>query len=270
MNANRLRTKKNSIYLISRHWGMLVRATLGDLKTRYAGSILGIGWTILTPFVLLAIYAVIYLVIFQVKAPNLTPVKYVLLIFSGLVPFLMTSEALTFAVNSIVANRAILTNTVFPVDLFPVKSVFSSQVTMTVGMSCTLLALIFTGNISWAALLFPLIWICHILAIVGLAWMLSLANLALRDIGNIINLSMVVIMVLTPIAYTREMVPESLRVLLLVNPLAYFVLAYQDVLVMGRLPDVWTIGFILIFSAGLFLLGGALFYRMKQVMLEYL
>jgi lipopolysaccharide transport system permease protein len=137
-------------------------------------------------------------------------------------------------------------------------------------MFCTLLALIFSGNFSWAALLFPLIWICHILAIVGLAWMLSLANLALRDIGNIINLSMVVIMVLTPIAYTREMVPESLRVLLLVNPLAYFVLAYQDVLVMGRLPDVWTIAFILIFSAGLFLLGCSLFYRMKQVMLEYI
>lgn len=255
--------------MIPLYWRMLIQATLGDLKRRYAGSLLGIGWTILTPFVLLVIYAVIYLVIFQVRAPNLTPVKYVLLIFSGLVPFLMTSEAITTAVNSIVANQAILTNTVFPVDLLPVKSVFSSQITMIVGILATLVALIFTRDISWAVLLLPIIWLFHIIAIIGFAWICSLVNLALRDIGNVINLGMVVIMVLTPIAYTREMVPPNLKLLLLVNPLAYFVLAYQDVLVMGRTPELGTIAFIVVFSLGLFLLGGWLFYRMKQAMLEY-
>lgn len=268
MNPNQ-RQGKNSIFLITNYWGMLVRATVGDLKRRYAGSLLGIGWTILTPFVLLVIYAVIYLVIFQVRAPNLTPIKYVLLIFSGLIPFLMTSEAITTAVNSIVADQAILTNTVFPVDLLPVKSVFSSQVTMIVGMLATLTALIFTRDVSWAALLLPVIWLFHILAIIGFAWICALANLALRDIGNIINLGMVVIMVLTPIAYTREMVPPNLKLLLLVNPLAYFVLAYQDVLVMGRIPEAGTVIFIIVFSVGFFILGGWLFNRMKQVMLEY-
>lgn len=261
---------RSSIYLIQRHWGMLARATLGDLKSRYAGSILGIGWTLLTPFVLLGIYTVIYLVIFQVRAPNLTSVRYVLLIFSGLVPFLMTNEAITFAVNSIVANRAILTNTVFPVDLFPVKSVLSSQITMIVGMFSILAVLILTREITWVILFLPFIWIFHILAILGFAWILSLVNLALRDIGNIINLGMVVIMVITPIAYTREMVPENLKMLLLLNPLAYFVLAYQDILVMGRIPEAGAVVFIVLFSVGSFLLGGWLFYRLKQVMLEYL
>lgn len=269
MNARSRQAKKNSIYLIPRHWGMLIRATLGDLKTRNAGSLLGIGWSILTPFVLLVIYAVVYLVIFRVRVPNLTPVKYVLMIFSGLVPFLMTNEAIISAINSIVANRAILANTVFPVDLLPVKSVFSSQVTMLVGMSATLIALILTGNISWVALCLPVIWLLHILAVIGFAWIFSLANLALRDISNIITLGMVAIMVLTPIAYTREMVPANLKMLLFINPLSYFVLAYQDVLVIGRMPELGTIVFIIVFSVGLFLLGGWLFHRMKPVMLEY-
>lgn len=269
MKANKVQPRKNSIYLIPRYWGMLIRATFGDLKTRYAGSLLGVGWSIVTPFVLLAIYSVVYLVIFKVKAPNVTPLKYVLLIFSGLVPVLMTNEAITSAVSSIVANKAILGNTVFPVDLLPVKSVFSSQSTMFVGMFVTVMALILTGEISWVAVFLPVIWLFHILAIVGLAWILSLANLALRDISNIIPLGMVVIMVMTPIAYTREMVPASLKLLLLLNPMAYFVLTYQDILVMGRTPEFGTIIFILVFSIGLFLLGGWLFHRLKQVMLEY-
>lgn len=267
---SKIRNRNSSVFLIYRHWNMLVRATLGDLKTRYAGSVLGVGWIILTPFILLAIYALIYLVIFQVRVPGLTPVKYVLLIFSGLVPFLMTNEAITSAVNSIIANRAILANTIFPVDLLPVKSVLSSQITMLVGISCTVAVLILTKDISWFALLTPVIWVFHILAILGLAWMLALANLALRDIGNVISLMMMVIMVMTPIAYTREMVPENLRLLLLLNPLAYFVLAYQDILVLGRFPEMSTIAFIIVFSIGSFVAGGWLFHRMKKVMLEYI
>ncbi|HMB24729.1 MAG TPA: ABC transporter permease [Anaerolineales bacterium] len=269
MNYNKPTARKNSIFLIPRHWRMLVRATLGDLKSRYAGSLLGIGWSILTPFVLLSIYSVIYLVVFKVRAPNLTPVKYVLLIFSGLVPFIMTNESINSAVNSIVANKAILANTVFPVDLLPVKSVFSSQITMFVGMSAIVITLIVTRDISWTVLLLPFIWLFHILAIVGLVWILSLANLAVRDISDIITLGMVAVMVMTPIAYTREMVPAQLKLVMFINPLAYFVLAYQDILVRSKVPDLGIIAFIIVFSASLFLLGGWLFYRMKQVMLEY-
>jgi len=255
--------------LIPLYWSMLTRTTWGDLKGRYAGSILGIGWTVLTPFVLLMIYAVVYLVIFKVRVPSLSPVQYVLLIFSGLVPFLMTNEAITSAISSIVANQAILANTVFPVDLLPVKSVLSSQVSMIVGMLSILITLVVTGGMSWAVLLLPVIWIFHIMAIIGLTWFLSLTNLALRDISNIVTLGLVAVMVLTPIAYTREMVPDNLRFILLINPLAYFVTAYQDILIMSRMPELGTLIFIAVFSLGLFLLGGRFFYLMKQVMLEY-
>jgi lipopolysaccharide transport system permease protein len=178
--------KKNSAYLISHYWALLMRTTRADLKSRYAGSIIGIGWTILTPFILLIIYSVVYLVIFRVRAENLTQIQYVMLIFSGLVPYLMTSEAITTSVSSIVSNKAVLSNTVFPVDLLSVKSVLSSQVTMMVGVAFTLILLLFTGNLHWTVLLLPLIWILHIMALIGLTWILALINLVFRDIGNIL------------------------------------------------------------------------------------
>ena len=57
---------------------------------------------------------------------------------AGLIPFLSTAEALTQGVGSVVANRSLLTNTVFPIDLAPVKAVVLAQVPMTVGMSMIL------------------------------------------------------------------------------------------------------------------------------------
>jgi lipopolysaccharide transport system permease protein len=260
---------KSSALLIFKYWPLLIRSTRADLKSRYAGSIIGIGWTILTPFVLLIIYSMVYLVIFQVRVPALTQIQYVMVIFSGLVPFLMTSEAITTSVSSIVSNKSVLSNTVFPVDLLSVKAVLSSQVTMMVGAVFTLTILALSGNLHWTAVFFPVIWFLHIMALIGLTWIFSLINLVFRDLGNIINLSMVVLMVLSPIAYTSDMVPQSLQLLILLNPLAHYVLSYQNVLVLGILPELINILFILIFSFSTFILGGIFFYRTKQVLIDY-
>src|SRR5215813_12523636 len=106
------------------HHKLLWRVSLNELKSRYAGSIIGLGWALVFPLLLMSIYAVTYLVIFQVRVPSLSPLQYVLLIFCGLVPFLMTSEALSYGVSSVMANKSVLSNTVFPIDLTPAKAVF--------------------------------------------------------------------------------------------------------------------------------------------------
>ena len=90
-------------YLLS-HRGILWRVTRNELAARYAGSLIGMRWVILYPLVVIAIYAVVYLLIFRVQVPNLSPAQYVLHVIAGLSPFLMTSEALSAGVSSVVAN----------------------------------------------------------------------------------------------------------------------------------------------------------------------
>jgi len=48
-------------YVLS-HRLILLRVTRNELVARYAGSVLGVGWALLTPLVMIAIYAVVYLV----------------------------------------------------------------------------------------------------------------------------------------------------------------------------------------------------------------
>ena len=71
-------------------------------------------------------------------SPGSSAWEYVIFIFSGLVPYLMTAEALVTGVTSVIANKSVLNNTVFPIDLAPVKAVLTSQATMLVGMTVTL------------------------------------------------------------------------------------------------------------------------------------
>jgi homopolymeric O-antigen transport system permease protein len=255
-------------YLLT-HRRILLHVTRNELVARYAGSVLGVGWALLTPLVMIAIYAVVYLVIFRVQVPGLTPGQYVLFIFAGLVPFLMTSEALGSGVGSVIANKAVLSNTVFPIDLAPPKAVLLSQVPMVVGMSAILLVAPFVGTLSWTISLLPLVWILHVMALTGLVWMLSLVGLVFRDLQNLVQLLLLMMMIASPIAYTPSMVPRSLRPLLILNPFAYFVTTYQHVLVLGTLPSLWLSLVLVVMSVGLFLLGGRFFARAKRALIDY-
>ncbi len=121
----------------------------------------------------------------------------------------------------------------------------------------------------WTIVLLPLVWILHLMALTGVVWVLSLVGLVFRDLQNIVHLTLLVLMIASPIAYTPAMVPARMRLLLTLNPLAYFVTAYQHVLVLGKVPS-WPFSLVLVvMSVGLFLGGGYFFGRAKKVLIDH-
>ena len=267
-HARSVRPPHSARYLWT-HRRLLWRVAANEMKGRYAGSFLGIGWAVLAPGLILAIYAVVYLVIFKVQVPGLTPAAYVLYIFSGLVPYLATAEAMAVGVGSVLANKSVLNNTVFPIDLAPAKAVLMSQATMAVGLTAILVGLVMIGQLHATALLLPVLWILMALGLTGVAWVLSLLNIVFRDLQNLITAILMMLLVMSPIAYTPAMVPHSLSLLILVNPFAYYVIAFQHLLVLGQLPPVRDIAVIAVLSIGSFLGGGWFFARSKAVLIDY-
>ena len=259
----------HSAQFLYSHAGLLLRVTWNDLGRRYAGSALGVGWVIIAPAALFALYAAVYLFIFRAKPAGLSGPSYVLYIFAGLVPYLMTAEALSGGVASVVVNRSILNSTVFPIDLAPVKAVLAAQGSMVVGLAVTIGGVIAVGRSHWTILFVPVIWALQITALIGVTWVLSLINVVIRDLQNLIALLLVILMVASPIAYTPSMVPASLRAVIYLNPLAYFVITYQRVLVLGQPPDLTTGALLVGSSLVLFVFGGWFFSRVKSVMIDY-
>ena len=258
----------SAAYLRS-HGRLLLRISRADLRARYAGSFLGVGWAVLTPALVLAIYAAVYLVIFKVRVPGLTPVGYVLYIFAGLVPYLAMAEAVSAGVPSVIANKTVLSNTVFPIDLAPVKAVLLSQATMAVGLGAILLGSLAFGHLRWISLLVVPLWLLLAIGLVGATWILSLLNIVLRDLQNFVSAALMVLLVASPIAYTPQMVPDSLRVFLAINPFAYYVTAFQSVLVVGVVPPPTDIAVVVALSLVIFAVGGWFFARTKAVLIDY-
>lgn len=255
-------------YILS-HRKLLFRVTRNELAGRYAGSLLGLGWLVASPMIVLSIYAVVYLYIFRFSPTGLTEAQYALYIIAGLVVYLLTAEALSFGVSSVVANRALISNVVFPIDLVPVKAVLMAQPTMVVGTIAAIVTAVVVDTLSWWTLLVPVVWILQTLALVGAAWILSLLNVVLRDLTHAIAILLIILLIASPIAYTPEMVPDRLSILLAINPFAYYVVVYQELIVLGQSPTVVQIVGILLVSGVLFGVGGWFFARAKRALLDY-
>lgn len=259
----------HSARLLLSHGGVLWRVTLNEIRARYAGSLMGAGWLIVQPLVILVTYAVVYLYVFRVRVEGLSPVGYVLYLYAGLAPFLMTAEALSIGVTSVLSGRFVLESGGFPIDLVPAKAVLASQASMLVGFALVVAGGMVTGTLTWTVLMFPLIWALYVLGLIGLTWILSLVYLVFRDLPYVIGLALLMVMIASPIAYTPEMVPSGLRPLILANPFAYVVTASQQVLVVGRLPGPGSVAVLVGGSIGLFAVGGWFFSRAKGVLIDH-
>lgn len=239
------------------------------LKQRFAGAALGLVWLVVNPVILLALYAAIYLVIFRIRPVGFEPQIYVLYIFAGLVPLIAFNQGLAAGAVALSANRDVLLNTIFPAELVPLREISTAFVSLAVGLAITCLVGLFLGRIAPAWLLVPAFILLMFLFLAGLTWILALANLVLKDIQQVLSFVSLALLIASPIAYTPDMIPDQLRALIYLNPLAYFVITFQSLIVLGEMPS-WPILLgALFFGFGTFALGAFVFSRAKRAFFDY-
>ena len=118
-------------------------------------------------------------------------------------------------------------------------------------------------------MLLPVIWVLNIAWLIGLNWLLSILNVVFRDLQNLVSAVLMVMLVASPIAYTPDMVPRSLKPLLALNPFAYFVVAYQQVIMLGIWPSTPHLVVLVVHVVGTFAIGSWFFSRAKRVIVDY-
>ncbi len=218
---------------------------------------------------LMLLYSIIYGVVFKLKPLEFSSSEYVIYILAGLVPFLGFSEALTSGATSLSGQHDVLLNSVFPAELVPLRSVLVGLSASTVGLVIVLLADAVIGHFTYWNLLVPVVLFFLILFILGLVWVLSLINLVLRDVPQLISYVMMVALVASPIAYTPSMLPPGFAVLIWLNPLSYFVIAIQYLIVFDRFPPAAAATGCVVLGVGSFAIGSHIFQRTKTIFFDY-
>lgn len=254
--------------LLWRHRQILGRVVVAKLRQRHAGSFLGALWLIIGPLLLLATYIFMFVAVFGVKIPGLSLAQNVAHMSCGLVLFLFVSQALTSATTSLSQEPSLLFNQVFPAELFPVREVLSASPLFLLALILAPIWAIATQTFNWAWLMLPLLLWFTFLAIVGCSWILSLANLITKDTSQLLVYVLAILMLASPIAYQADMLPEGAQLLVELNPFAYFVQAWQLIVVHGQIPKTSLIVGTSITSLLVFHVAFGLFKRGKSFIAE--
>ena len=102
-----------------------------------------------------------------------------------------------------------------------------------------------------------------------MTWFISLLNVLFRDIQNLLTPVLIIMLIISPIAYTPSIVPHSLRPLIILNPFSYFVVGYQQVLTLGIVPSPAHFAAIIVLALVPFVGGSWFFAKAKRVIVDY-
>lgn len=255
-------------HILWAHRRILWVTTRADIESRFTGTVFGRLWMFLYPILFLGLYAVVYTMIFKVRLGGYSTSDYVLLIFCGLIPFLGFSEALSGGVGSVIGNKGLIRNTMFPIELIPVKSVLSGSMTMIVGLILLLAVLWAHGIVHLTQLALPLILTLQLIFTVGLIWIFSAINVFVPDLSQTVSVLILFLMLVSPIAYTREMIPAALMPFMYPNPLYYLIMLYRGAAFIGTI-DVRMLAIFSCIALCTFSIGGYLFSRLKSLFADY-
>ena len=254
---------------LRRYLRILLRTSIIELRGIYAGSVLGLVWVVIGPLVLLVLYAVMFGVVFRTKPPDMSLGQYLVYMFSGLIPLLAFSASLMTGATALTKNRQVLLNTVFPSELLPARSVLVSSAIMPVGLTILVIADAFVTRANWSLLLVPLVIGLQLMFSCGIAWILSLITLALRDTAMILQYVSMALLFISPIGFTPEAAPAPVKILMYANPVFYYVNSFQALVAFDRLPEIEVMVVSTMLSLGSFCVGFWLFQRAKQMFMDY-
>lgn len=128
-----------------------------------------------------------------------------------------------------------------------------------------MLFLLLTGKgIHASVLLVPLAVLPLVLIMMGLSWAVAAIGVFFRDVGQVMPPLTTALLFLSPALYPLEMVPERFQQLLYQNPITPTIEALRQVIIHGLMPDMGLLLSQLAVGSVVFVLGHALFMRVRQ------
>lgn len=218
---------------------------------------LGYIWWVLEPFLFVGIFYFVFAFILPNRQPD-----FLVFLMTGKLAFIWFSKSISLASNSIISGKGLISKIDMPKTIFPFSAVqegLYKQITVFILLFCILIAYGYPVTMNWLYII-PLV-IVNYLLILACAYVGATLVCMLRDFAPLIQLGMLFLMFTSGVFWNvRELgSPEKSELLLAINPLAFVLDGYRQILMYNTPPDMWHL---LAIAAG----SGALLCMMVLIM----
>jgi ABC-type polysaccharide/polyol phosphate export permease len=240
----------------------------------YKRSYLGLAWAVLGPLVWVFFLTLIFSHAFGIKnrvVEGHPAFNFGLFLYCGLLPFLTFSEALNKGLNAIRGSAGLIQKVVFPTEILPFTNAIASMVDKAFGLVALLIMVLLFGRSLHLSLLYlPVVVVLQVIFVLGLTYIMAVLGTFLPDVAEIMRPIIRGTFFITPILWPAGLLPENLSWIEDYNPLAYLVNAYRDTILWGKVPGALSTFYFALFSVALFIVGFALFVRLRPRFADHL
>ena len=232
-----------------------------DIKVRYAQSVLGIGWAVIQPLMLMVVFTIVFGKLVKVGSDG---APYAIFSYTALVPWTYFSTSLNQATSSLSRNANMFTKVYFPRLTLPLSSVLGKLVDFGIAL------LIVFGMMAWFRML-PTVWILTLpllvllmmLTAAGLGMWLTALSVQFRDINYGMSFVLQILMYGAPVAYPASLIPDQYRLLYGLNPMVGVIEGFRSALLSTNpMPwDLIAVGSVIAISIAI---SGALYFRRME------
>ena len=251
---------------LARRLFLLKEMVVRDIRSRYAGSSLGLAWAFALPILWMALYTVVFSVILRVPIEG-GFASFPEFLLAALLPWMAIQEGITRSASALTDNAAMVKKTVFPVETLIVSVVAAALVNQVIAFAVFAVYVALVGHLSlpWLLLALPALTLQALLTF-GIGCLAATVTTFVRDAAQLIGVLLTVVFWATPIVYPASLVPPRhlwLAAILRANPITHLADWYRRAFTMHALPDASSIVYLTGFTVICAVAGATLFAKAK-------
>jgi lipopolysaccharide transport system permease protein len=225
---------------LARRLFLLKEMVVRDIRSRYAGSSLGLAWAVALPILWMVLYTVVFSVILRVPIEG-GFASFPEFLLAGLLPWMAIQEGISRSASALLDNAAIVKKTVFPVETLIVSVVAAALVNQLIAFAVFAVYVALLGHLSlpWLLLIVPALALQALLTF-GIGCFAATVTTFVRDAAQLIGVLLTVVFWATPIVYPASLVPARhawLAAILRANPVTHLADWYRRAFTLHSLPE---------------------------------
>jgi len=242
---------------------LIQQLVMREIKGRYAGSSIGIYWSVINPLIMLAVYTYVFSAILRIRLgeePGIT--DFALYLFCGFLAWNAFQETVQRSTTVILDNASLIKNLTFPSKVLPVSIGINSMINEMIGIGILVIGVkIVLGFFPvYVWFLIPLM-LFQLFFALGLGFIFSTVHVFFRDTAQFVSVFLLIWMFGTPLFYPERMIPAQFKFLLDINPMAYLVRMFRAVCLKNTFPNSNDIIIFAVISSILLVLGYAIYTK---------
>ena len=264
--------------------GLLWQMTVRDLKLRYKQSLMGFGWALLLPLLVIGAGVLIRGAVAHGANQSIARADIATMATKA-VAWSFFVGSIGFAVVSLTSNLNLVTKIYFPREVFPLSSVLTQSVDSLVGAVAALAILLFAGCWPGAAWLWALPLAAALFAMTaGACLLLACGNLFFRDVKYLVQLLLNFGIFFTPVFFEPAALGGWAGRLMRWNPMTPVLEGLRLALVEGRslwqplteaatgfpIWSPWDLAYLALWAGPLAGLAWLSFHKLEFIYAEYI